>query len=190
MIDYLTLLLLNMAAGFVLLATYVCKGLDDPDQHRWGLAFLPVGIVALVFGGHMTVTWPLPGPFNSAYGELSVLLGVIFLVAAYGLLHGRDLRPLMGYAAFAGLAAVVVGLRFLSLGLTPTPEMAGLGIVASGIGAMAILPLLLWFRDNQSVRGLATVWLTLVGLLWLFVALRGIWGHMESFGEWAPLTMR
>lgn len=189
-IDFVTLLLVNMAAGYMLLAAYVFRGLDDPEQPRWGLGFLPVGIVGLLFGGHMTVTWPLPGPFSSAYGELSVLLGTVFLVAAYGLLSGRDLRVLMGYAVFAGAAAVVVGLRFVSLGLTPTPLVSGFGIAASGAGGMAILPLLLWFREYRVLRLVGALGLLGVAFLWMVVAIQGYWGHMESFDKWVPLPMR
>lgn len=189
-IDFVTLLLVNMAAGYALLAAYVFRGLDDADQSRWGLGFLPVGLVGLTFGGYMTVAWPLPGPFNSAYGELSVLLGTVFLVAAYGLLTGRDLRVLAGYGVFAGVAAVVVGLRFVNLGLTPTPLISGFGIVASGVGGIAMLPLLLWFRGSRIPRLVGALGLLAVGLLWMLVAIQGYWGHMESFDQWVPSPMR
>jgi putative membrane protein len=189
-IDYVTLLLVNMAAGYGLLSAYVFRGLDDPDQKRWGLAFLPVGLVALGFGAQMTVTWPLPGPFNSAYGELSVLFGVIFLVAGIGLLTGRDLTVLAGYAALAGADAVLFGVRFISLSLTPAPVMSGLGIIISGLGGVGMLPVLTCCRQHRAVRTVAALVMLAAALMWAFVAVRGVWGHMDMFGKWLPATMK
>jgi putative membrane protein len=34
-IDYITLMLINLVAGLILLATYVYFGLDEPNQKRW-----------------------------------------------------------------------------------------------------------------------------------------------------------
>jgi len=50
MIDYLTLLLVNMAAGFLLLGAYLFRGLDDSDQRRWAPAFIITGLVTYLFG--------------------------------------------------------------------------------------------------------------------------------------------
>jgi hypothetical protein len=76
-IDYVALLLLNTAAAYFILAGYVYKGIDDPDQRKWALGFGIAGFISLLFGAVMCFTWPLPGPYNSAYGEMSVLLGTI-----------------------------------------------------------------------------------------------------------------
>ena len=69
-IDFVALLLVNMTAGYVLLAAYVLKGLDDPDQSKWGLGFAPAGSLSPVFGSYLLFTWPLPGQYNSAFGEM------------------------------------------------------------------------------------------------------------------------
>ncbi len=63
-IDYVTLLLVNMVAGYALLAAYVWIGLDDPLNKRWAPGFAIVGLIALVFGAHMTITWPLIGSYS------------------------------------------------------------------------------------------------------------------------------
>ena len=58
-IDYITLMLINMAAGLVMLAFYVYLDLDRPNNQRWAPGFAMVGVVALITGLHMTFTWPL-----------------------------------------------------------------------------------------------------------------------------------
>ena len=45
-------------------------------------ANLGIGLIALVFGAHLVMTWPIIGQYNDAFGEMSVLLGVTFLGAA------------------------------------------------------------------------------------------------------------
>jgi len=120
-VDFLALLLVNMVAGFVLLAVYVFKGLDDQEQRHWAPGLAICGGIALVFGAYITACWPLPGSYNVAYGEMSVLFGAIFLATAVAMLAGWQLTSVAGYAFFAGLAAVVVGVRILNLGLTQAP---------------------------------------------------------------------
>ena len=45
MIDYITLLLLNMTAGHFLLAAYVLRGLDSAEPRDWAPAFVVVGAI-------------------------------------------------------------------------------------------------------------------------------------------------
>lgn len=78
-IDYITLMLINLVAGLVLLAAYVYFGLDEPNQKRWIPGFGVVGAIALVTGLHMTFTWPVIGSFNIAFGETTVLFGILFV---------------------------------------------------------------------------------------------------------------
>jgi hypothetical protein len=117
-IDYITLLLVNMTAGFVLLGLYVLRGLDDPLNRRWVPGFAIVGVIAFLFGSHMTLTWPVIGAYNSAFGEMSVLYGGIFLGAALSIARGWSLVSVAIYASLAGAAAVLLGLRIIDLGMT------------------------------------------------------------------------
>ena len=55
-IDYLTLLLINMAAGFTLLAVFILFGWESPQPRRWVSAFAATGFIALAFGIHMSMT--------------------------------------------------------------------------------------------------------------------------------------
>src|ERR1035437_9321475 len=120
-IDFLSLLLVNMVAGFALLAFYIYFGLEDTNQKRWAAGFLMVGLVAVSFGGQIVMRWLLPGSFNTAYGECSVLFGSVFLGAGVCMALGWGLERVVTYALFAGLAAMVVGAQIYHLGLTPHP---------------------------------------------------------------------
>jgi putative membrane protein len=77
-IDYVSLMLINLAAGLALLGAYVYFGLGKSNQRRWIPGFSVVGAIALVTGLHMTFTWSIPGSFNIAFGETTVLFGILF----------------------------------------------------------------------------------------------------------------
>ena len=187
-VDYVTLLLVNMAAGYFILAGYLFRGLDEDDQQKWAPAFGVTGVVALVFGGLMTVTWPLPGPFNMAFGELSVLFGIIFAGAALCLARDWNMDCLAFYAFFAGLAAVVIGAYILQNGLTQNPMMAGIGFILSGMGGVFAFPTLTWLRSNMTVRMVGAVIMAAAGAIWAFTGYMAYWGHMSSFGPWIPVV--
>jgi len=189
-IDFLTLLLINMGAGFLILAAYVAWGMDDEDQRPWSLGFLAVGLVAVIFGGYLVTTWPLPAQFNSAFGECTVLLGILFLMAGLGLARDWRLSVIAGYAAPAGLAAIVFGVRIIMLELTKTPLPTGAGFILSGLAGLSALPTVTICRHVKPWRYFAALVLAGIAALWLFTACAGIWGHMEGFSKWVPLTMR
>lgn len=189
-IDFVTLLLINMVAGFALLASYLCWGLDDLDQKRWSLGFLPVGVVALVFGGYMTMTWPIIKQFNSVFGECSVLFGVLFLMAGLALALGWRLTVIAGYAAAAAVSPLVFGVRILQMGLTANPPVTGVGFLLSGLAGLCALPTLTVLRGVRLWRLFAALVLAGIAGIWLVTAVLGMWGHMHGFAEWAPYSMR
>lgn len=101
MIDYITLMLLNLTAGFVLLAWFVFSGLEDTKlQKKWIPGFGAVGAIALTTGLHMTLTWPVSGSYNISFGEMSVLFGILFLLAAVSIAQHWSLMTLAVYAFF------------------------------------------------------------------------------------------
>ncbi len=189
-IDWVSLLLLNMVAGFCLLAGYVYTGIEDSNQTRWAPGFLIVGAVAVVFGGIIAVTWPLPGPYNPAYGEMSVLLGIIFLGAGVAMAKGWDLSIVAWYALFAGIAAVIIGVRILELKLTLKPLPSGVGFILSGLGGVFAAPTLLYLRGSRAWRALAAVILLAAAAIWATTAYAEYWINMKRLGDWAPLLMR
>jgi putative membrane protein len=189
-IDYITLLLVNMVAGFALLAGYVYRGLDNPDRKKWVPGFAMTGLIALVFGAHMTMTWPVVGPYNSAFGEMSVLFGVIFLGAALAIAMDWSLMTVAVYAFFAGVAAVVLGVRIIDLKLTKYHYLTGIGYILSGLGGIFAAPSLVHLGKHRSYCAVAAGLLAVVALIWAATAYPAYWAHMKAFSQWVPFTAR
>jgi putative membrane protein len=182
-IDFVALMLLNMAAGLALLAGYVAFGLTRPDQRSWVPGFAVVGMVALITGTYMIATWPLPGPYNSAFGEMSIMLGIAFLGAALALAKGWSLVTVGVYGAFGGAAAMVIGFRIMNLKLTAAPMLSGVGFILTGLfGGLVLLALLLprW----RVIRALVSLGLLASLLIWAATAYMAYWGHMKFFQTW------
>ena len=188
-IDYLTLLLTNLSAGMFILAAYVYKGLDDPDQKRWVPAFSVVGFIALLGGLNLVLNWPLPGIYNIAFGETSVLFGTLMLAASFALAFSWDLSILALYAIFAGVFALEVGWRIIDLGLTQQPLLSGAAFAltgASGIFSWVVLR----FKKNKIYRLIAALVLAAAAVLWAATAYPALWSHFETFSKWVPYSMR
>ena len=187
-IDYLPLLLINMVAALVLLAGYVYFGMDDPNQKRWAPGFIAGGTVALVFGGIIATTWPLPGAYNMLFGEMSVLFGIIFLVAGVTLALGGELITIATYAFFAGLAAMLLGVRIFQLRLTQIPPLTALGYLATGAAGVLAAPGLAWFKQNKVLRILVALMLLGAAGVWALNGFGGYWMHAVLFKDWVPVT--
>ena len=187
-IDYVALMLLNTMAGYAILAAYVIKGLDDSDQKRWAPGFGIVGFIALLFGSMMVTTWPLPGPYNIAYGETSVLFGAIFLATAIAIGFGWNLSIIASYAFFAGAAAIVIGVGIIKLKLTLEPTMSGVGFILSGLGGVFAAPALAFFRNNKPIRWLGGLMLVAAALIWASIVYPEYFGHLQAFQKWMPST--
>jgi putative membrane protein len=188
-IDYLTLIMLNLVAGTVLLVYYLWKGMNEADQRPYASAFAGIGLIALITGLHITLSWPLPGSYNIGFGEPTVLFGVIFLTAALSLSQGWDLFPTTILAFFAGFYALLVGLRILSLGMTQSPSVAAIGFVTSGLAGIFAGPYLKFFRGKKIWLTLAIIVLLVSAAVWAFLFGMSLWGHLEAFAKWIPPTM-
>ncbi len=178
MIDYVGLLLINMVSALAVISLFLWLGLGRPETRHWAPAFGIAGLVATVAGLAMTFTEPIPKPYSTAYGEMSVLLGALLLGAAWALANGWSLLPLGIYAFFAGAAAILLGIRVLDLGLTPMPLIPGAGFILTGLGGVGA-GLVLWKKENKALRlagGLVTL---AAALLWAFTGYMAYWGHMK-----------
>ncbi len=178
MIDYVTLLLVNMVCALVVLAFFLWRGLGRADMGHWAPAFGICGLVATVAGFAMTFTSPIPKPFSMAYGEMSVLLGVLFLGAAWALTRGWRLLPLGIYAFFAGAAAILLGVRFIDLSLTPMPLLTGTGFILTGLGGVGA-DAALWKHDIKALRLAGVLVMLAAAMIWAFTAGVGYWAHMK-----------
>lgn len=189
-INYITLMLINMVAGLVLLAMFVYQGLDSPNRKQWIPGFGITGAIALVTGLHMIWTWPLSGSFNIAYGETTVLFGILFTATSLALSFGWELIAIAIYGFFAGLAAIVIGLSLIQLELTRNPLLSGIGFILTGLGGVLATPTLLYLRTNRSWRLLGAVVLLAAAAIWAIVGYTAYWGHMSQYVDWQPSTLQ
>lgn len=189
-IDYLTLIMINLVAGTALLAYYLYAGIDAEDQRPYAAGFGAVGLLGLILGLAVTLTWPLPGSYNIAFGEATTLFGVVFLATAVALSQRWSLVPVAIYAFFAGVYAILVGWRIISLEMTKQPLLSGLGFILAGLGGLFAAPALRWARTSRLFRLLAVAALVVTVLLWGVTFYNSLWGHLESFAQWLPPTMK
>ncbi|MCX6037920.1 MAG: DUF981 domain-containing protein [Chloroflexi bacterium] len=187
-IDFLTLIMINLVAGTALLDYYLYKGFESKDQRPFAAGFGAVGLLGVILGLTMTFTWPLPGSYNVAFGEPTTLFGIVFLFAAVALSQGWDLLPVAIYAFFAGVDAVLVGIRIITLGLTKEPLFSGIGFMMAGLGGVLAAPAYSLLK-NRVFRLVAAIALLVTALIWAFTFYNSLWGHLASFANWVPATM-
>jgi len=183
-IDWLTLLLLNMMVALVLHALFMGR-LIEKDPKKIIPGFLLTGAIALIAGFRMVFNWPLPGPYNIIYGELSVLFGGFLFMAGLAVAFGWDLLTIGIYALFGGVASVLLGARILNLGLTSEPLVAAAGFIVTGATAIVTMPALAlpklkWLRLLVALLALVSA------LIWIVVGFPAYWSHIDAFGKWAP----
>ena len=188
-IDFLTLIMINLVAGTALLAYFIFTGMDSADQRPFAAGFGIVGLLGVILGLSLTFTWPLPGSYNIGYGEATTLFGAVFLASAIALAFGWDLLPVAVYAFFAGVDAVIIGVRIISLGLTQEPLVSGFGFILAGLGGVLAFPFLKWFKNNRVLRTLSALVVLATALIWAVTFYASLWGHLASFSKWVPATM-
>jgi len=177
-IDYVTLMLVNMAAGLVVLAFFVAFAVHKNDRRAWSPAFAITGLASIVCGFVMTFTWPIPHPYSTAYGELSVMFGLLYLAAALSLARGWDLMPVGIYAFVAGAISIVVGIRFIVLGLSNAPVFTGVGFILTGsIGVL--VPVLLCLKKVKVVRLIGALLPLAAAFIWAWTGALAYWFHLK-----------
>jgi putative membrane protein len=187
--DYIPLLLVNMTAGLVILAGFFWKGYDSPAEKAWTPGLAIVGLVATVVGLHMALTWPIPETenvnlmfANVAFGETSVMFGVLFLGAALAVAKGWSLAPVAIYGAIAGLIAIVIGIRIQVLEITQSPPMTCAGFVLTGLAGVAVLAIVLApVTLARMLKVLAGLVMIVAAAIWALTATVAYWGHLKHF---------
>jgi len=188
-IDFLTLIMINLVAGTALLAYYIYAGMDAKDQRPYSAAFGIVGLLAVILGLYLSFTWPLPGSYNIGYGEATTLFGAVFLATAVSLSQGWDLLPVAIYGFFAGVDAIIVGIRIISLGLTNEPIVSGVGFIIAGLGGVLAAPGLKMLKINKTFRIIAAIVVAITAGIWAVTFYVSLWSHLASFSSWLPATM-
>ncbi|MFP4028841.1 MAG: DUF981 family protein [Candidatus Brocadiia bacterium] len=188
MINYLTLLLINMVAGLCLLGVAVLVGLGSEKAQKMAPGLALSGLVALFFGAAICLTWPLPGSFNMVFGELSVLFGAVLAGVGICLFRRWDLQSVAIYGFFAGIVAVVLGIGIIHLELTQKPLFSGVGFILTGLGGVLFLPLS-FKPENLILRSVVSALLLLSMLTWALTGYMAYWSHLPRFSDWTPDTM-
>jgi putative membrane protein len=177
MIDYVTLMLINMTAALVLIGVFILIALAKEDNKNWSVPFMMSGLIGTITGFAMTFTWPLPSPYNIAFGEASVLLGILLLGTGVAIAKGWDLFPVCIYAVFAGLVAILIGIRFIDLGLSKAPLLSGAGFILTGICGVCS-GLVVKFKQNICLRLCGSIVLWAAAGIWFMTSCAAYWGHL------------
>ena len=207
-IDYLTMMLITIAAGLFALAYFIFRakpeeltGTQDAAavrrSGRWVPVFGAVGSILTITGLGIVFYWPLPSSYNIPFGEGATMLGVLFLALTLAIGKGWDLRPTAWYAVIPGLASVFYGARIVDLGMTKEPAVSALGFIATGLAGLLAGPVL-WMLSTEMltpkqkliIKILAVMLLVGSGLVWAFDGYHSYWSHISSFHTWKPFAMR
>lgn len=176
-IDYVTLMLINMVGQLVILAFFLYKGMDSQDKASWAPAFGTAGLVGVICGFMMIFTSPLPKPYSMAFGEMTVLMSILFVAAAWTLAKDWNLLPLGIYAFFAGLAAILLGVQIIHLSLTAVPVLSGAGFIITGLGGV-FAGFTLWPREMKVFRIIGALVMLAAAVIWALTAYMAYWQHM------------
>ncbi len=183
-VDYLTVMLLNMVAALVMFALWMAFSYEK-NPKKYVVGFLLTGLIALVTGFHMILTWPLPGSNNILFGDVTVLFGALFFFAGLALQFGWDLFPLGIFAVLSGAVAVVLGIRILNMGLGKAPLLGAAGYVIAGVAGILTLPAIA-LPKMKWIRWLAALARIGAAIIWAVTAYPSYWQHIDSFSKWAP----
>jgi putative membrane protein len=177
--DYLTLMLVNMVGAFLVLGSFVGWGIVSEGRKCWAPAFAAPGLVALVTGFVLTFTAPLPKPYNTPFGEMTVFLGILFLAASWVIAADMKRWPIAIYAVPAGLAALVIGVRIVEAHLTAAPLVSGAGFILSGLAGI-LAPLYIGLHQSAVMRILAALYLYGVAAIWALTGYMAYWMHLAA----------
>ena len=184
MIDYLTLMLMSMSGGLLALGVFfICcsKNAEPQSKAPWAAAFGAAGLVAFVCGLHMALTWPLSGPYNSLFGESSVMFGVLFLAIALATAKGWSWGPIGLYGLPLALSAILLGVLVMMFKLTMRPEMTMVGFITTGLGGLVAIAASSRLK-SRTLSLIAGGLLIAAALLWALVGGMAFWGHLNSAG--------
>ncbi|AUX26853.1 uncharacterized protein SOCEGT47_074230 [Sorangium cellulosum] len=191
-INYLTLALATAASALTLGAVYLlgAPAAGDAQGRRRGFAwaFGAAGLLLLITGLHLVLTWPIPGGYNIVFGEPLAYFGTLLVIGAPALWLGERLGPLLLLGAAGGVINLVLAWALLRHGMTQNPALAAAMYAASGLGLL-IAPAM--DRSALARRAAGALFAASAALFALF-GLAAYLKHpaVESFGKWVPIEMR
>jgi putative membrane protein len=187
-VNYLALPLVAVTAMLFVAARMVLADDTGPASadKREGYAFGAIagGLVMAVTGLHLSLTWPLPGAYNIAFGEPLAYFGTLLVIGGLALRRGVDLAPIHALGAVGGVALLVIAVAIARYGLTLIPGMASIAFAAVGLAALAFP-----FRGRNKVVRAATFALLVLGAcLFAIISTTAVLHHLApgSFDAWVP----
>ncbi|WP_437965173.1 DUF981 domain-containing protein [Sorangium sp. So ce260] len=191
-INYLTLALVTAASALALGAVYLFRapavGASEARRRSFALAFGAPGLLLLITGLHIVLTWPIPGGYNIVFGEPLAYFGTLLVVGAPALWLGERLGPLLLLGAFGGFTNLVLAWVILRHGMTQNPALAAAMYGASGLGLL-IAPAM---ERSTLARNAAGALLAASAALFALFGYVAYMRHpgLEWFGKWVPIEMR
>ena len=111
------------------------------------------------------------------------------LAVILGLSQGWDLLPMAIYGFFAGVDAVIVGIRIISLGLTEEPIVSGIGFILAGLGGVLATPGLKLLKTNKTFRIIAAIVVLVTADVWVVTFYSSLWAHLSNFAPYLLASM-
>ena len=193
-IVYVTLMNANIAVALFLLAVFIYKGIFSEGAKNFIPAFTLTGAVALATGLNQTFTAPMPGSWNIAMGEPSILIGVLLLGVAWSIARSYSFAPLAVYGAMAGIVAFTIGFRVITLELGRDSLETGLAIIAASIPGMLSLPAAFFAKSSPGLsrifQWLAIIFLVVAAAMLAYASINGYVEHLDSFKDFVPIYAR
>jgi len=197
MIDFLAMDLIILVISLVLVAWFFLKYIEN-DQQKVAPGFLATGFVATLSGLDIAFRWPLVGSYNIVFGEPLLLFGVLLFFTGLAVLKGWDLHTLGIFAVFAGVVAIILGIRMwygievtnkagekVFHGMTREPALAGISFILTGIGGILTLPAYL-LRKNMVLRIIVAVLFVVAAVLFAIMGFGSYCSHPQSFAGSKP----
>lgn len=177
--DYLTIMLIDLAAGLLVLTLFLWKLSKPKEYSRYTIGFFMTGFLGLITALPMVLMWPLPGSYNIAFGEPMLFFSVILLAIGFAIEKHWAFDSIVVFGVLGAIMSIVIGVQIYNLGMTNSPFAAMGGYVLTGLGGLIAAPLL-YHPKNKGLLVTATVLFVLAALLWLYIGYSAYFVHLAS----------
>ncbi|MGC8516809.1 MAG: DUF981 family protein [Candidatus Acidifodinimicrobium sp.] len=175
--DYLTIMLIDLAAGLFILTLFLWKLSKPKEYSRYTVGFFITGFLGLITALPMVLTWPLPGSYNIAFGEPMLFFSIILLAIGFAIEKRWAFDSIVIFGVLGSIMSIVIGAQIYNLGMTDAPLFAMVGFVMTGLGGLFAAPLL-YYPKNKGLLILASVLFILAALLWLYIGYSAYIAHL------------
>ncbi len=138
------------------------------------------GLYLFITGIAITLTGPLPDPYNLLFGGVAGLGGLVILATSVALFMNASLKPVSYFAAIVGLYILVDAVAIIyPPGLTKASgrTLAFLAYLASAVASFLTIPAT--HSDKKWIRYLFAAFAFLFALAWLVEGALFTLGHLD-----------